>query len=95
MNQLHHTAVEINSLCCQIQGNETEVYYMFMQMKNDYHKIKMNLNLTITQAQQHTADATGAYFNLMTTQFAEVATTYIALRRHIKIITISTTENEE
>jgi hypothetical protein len=66
-----------------------------MQMQNDYHKIKSNLNLTITQAQQHTADTIGAHFNLMTTQFAEVATTHIALRRHIEIITISTTENEE
>jgi hypothetical protein len=31
----------------------------------------------------------------MITQFAEVATAYITLRRHIKTITISTAENEE
>jgi hypothetical protein len=31
----------------------------------------------------------------MTTQFAEVAATHIALRRYVKMITISTTENEE
>jgi hypothetical protein len=31
----------------------------------------------------------------MMTQFAEVATDYMALRRYVKIITISTTENEE
>jgi hypothetical protein len=55
----------------------------------------MKLNLAITQAQQHAADATGAHFNLTTTQFAEVAATYMALRRHVMIITISTTENEE
>jgi hypothetical protein len=50
MNQLHHTAVEINSLRCQIQGNETEAYHIFMQMQDDYHKIELNLNLAITQA---------------------------------------------
>jgi ABC-type transporter Mla subunit MlaD len=66
-----------------------------MQIQNDYHKIKLNLNLTITQAQQHTADATGAHFNLMITQFPKVATAYMALRRHIKMITISTAENEK
>jgi hypothetical protein len=33
--------------------------------------------------------------NLTTSQFAEVAATHIALRRHIETITISTTENEE
>jgi hypothetical protein len=66
-----------------------------MQIKNNYHKIELNLNLTIAQAQQYIADATGADFNLMTTQFAEVAATYIALRRHIKTITISTTDNEK
>jgi hypothetical protein len=32
MNQLHHTAIEINSLCCQIQGNKTEAYRIFIQM---------------------------------------------------------------
>jgi hypothetical protein len=26
MDQLHQTAFEINSLCCQIQGDETEAY---------------------------------------------------------------------
>jgi hypothetical protein len=95
MNQLHYTAVKINSLRCQIQGDKTEVYRMFMQMQNDYHKIELNLNLAITQAQQHAADTTGAHFNLTTTQFAEVAATHIALRRHVEMITISTADNEE
>jgi hypothetical protein len=95
MDQLHHTAVEINSLHCQIQGNKTEAYQIFMQIQADYHKIKTNLNLAIAQAQQHTADATGAHFNLTTTQFAEVAAAHMALRRHVKTITISTAENEE
>jgi hypothetical protein len=31
----------------------------------------------------------------MTTQFAEVATAYMALRRHVKTITVSTAENKE
>jgi hypothetical protein len=66
-----------------------------MQMQDKYYKIEMNLNLAITQAQQHAADATGAHFNLMTTQFAKVAITHMALRRYVKTITISTTENEE
>jgi hypothetical protein len=48
MDQLHHTAIEINGLCCQIQGNETEAYWIFMQMQDDYHKIETNLNLAIT-----------------------------------------------
>jgi hypothetical protein len=95
MDQLHHTVVEINSLCCQIQGNEMEAYHIFMQIQDDYHKIERNLNLAIAQAQQYTADAIGAYFNLRTTQFAEVATAYMALRRHVEMITISTAENEE
>jgi hypothetical protein len=95
MNQLHHTAVKINSLYCQIQGDETEAYHMFMLMQNDYRKIELNLNLAIAQAQQHAADATGAHLNLTTTQFAEVAATHMALRRHIETITISTAENEE
>jgi hypothetical protein len=95
MNQLHDTAVEINSLRCQIQGDETEAYRMFMQMQNDYRKIESNLNLAIAQAQQHVADTRGAHFNLTTTQFAEVATAHMALRRHVKTITISTAENEE
>jgi hypothetical protein len=30
MNQLHHTAVEINSLCGQIQGDKIEAYRIFM-----------------------------------------------------------------
>jgi hypothetical protein len=47
MSQLRHTADDINSLCCQIQGDETEAYRIFMQMKTDYHKIKTNLNLAI------------------------------------------------
>jgi hypothetical protein len=64
-------------------------------MQDDYHKIEMNLNLAIAQAQQHAADATGAHFNLTTTQFAEVATAHMALRRYIKMITISTAENKE
>jgi hypothetical protein len=55
----------------------------------------MNLNLAIAQAQQHIVDAIGAHFNLTTTQFAEVAAAYIALRRYIEMITISTTKNEE
>jgi hypothetical protein len=66
-----------------------------MQMQTDYHKIEMNLNLAITQAQQHAADATGAHFNLTTTQFAEVATAHMALRRHVETITISMAENKE
>jgi hypothetical protein len=64
-------------------------------MQDDYHKIESNLNLAIAQAQQHVADTIGAYFTLMTTQFAEVATAHIALRRHIEMITISTAENEQ
>jgi hypothetical protein len=95
MNQLHHTAVEINSLCCQIQGDEIELYCIFMQMKDDYHKIELNLNITITQAQQHIANTTGAHFNLTTTQFAEVAATHMAIRRHIETTTISSAENKE
>jgi crotonobetainyl-CoA:carnitine CoA-transferase CaiB-like acyl-CoA transferase len=95
MDQLHQTAFEINSLRCQIQGDETEAYHIFMQMQTDYRKIETNLNLAITQAQQHAADATGAHFNLMTTQFAEVAATHMALRRHVETITISMAENEE
>jgi hypothetical protein len=79
MSQLHTTADEINSLYCQIQGDESEAYHIFMQMQTDYHKIETNLNLAITQAQQHAADATGAHFNLTTTQFAEVAATHITL----------------
>jgi hypothetical protein len=95
MNQLHHTAVEMNTLRCQIQGDETEAYHMFMHMQNDYLKIESNLNLAIAQAQQHVADATAAHFNLTTTQFAEVAAAHMALRRHIETITITTTENKE
>jgi hypothetical protein len=66
-----------------------------MQMQSDYHKIETNLNLAIAQAQQHAADATGAHFNLTTTQFAEVAAAHMALRRHVETITISTAESEE
>jgi hypothetical protein len=95
MSQLRHTADEINTLHSQIQGDESEAYCIFMQMQADYHKIEMNLNLTITQAQQHAADATGAHFNLTTTQFAEVATAHMALQRHVETITINTAENEE
>jgi hypothetical protein len=95
MSQVRHTADEINSLHCQIQGDETEAYCIFMQMQTDYHKIEMNLNLAIAQAQQHAADATGAHFNLTTTQFAEVAAEHMARRRHVETITISTAENEE
>jgi hypothetical protein len=95
MSQLHHTADEINSLHCQIQGDKTEAYRIFMQMQTDYHKIETNLNLAIAQAQQHAADATGAHFNLTTTQFAEVATAHMALWRYVETITISTAENEE
>jgi hypothetical protein len=50
IKQLHHTAVEINSLHSQIEGDETEAYHIFMQMQNNYHKIESNLNLTIAQA---------------------------------------------
>jgi hypothetical protein len=95
INQLHHTAVKINSLHCQIQGDKTEAYHMFMLMQNNYRKIELNLNLAIAQAQQHVADTIGVHFNLTTTQFAEVATTHMALRRHIETITISTAKNEE
>jgi hypothetical protein len=68
---------------------------MFMQIQDDYRKIESNLNLAIAQAQQYAADTTGAYFNLTTTQFAEVAATHMALRRYIETITISTAGNEE
>jgi hypothetical protein len=95
MSQLRHTADDINSLRCQIQGDETEAYCIFMQMQTDYHKIETNLNLPIAQAQQHAADATGAHINLTTTQFAEVAAAHMALWRHVETITISTAENEE
>jgi hypothetical protein len=95
MDQLHHTAVEINSLRCQIQGDETEAYRIFMQMQDDYCKIETNLNLAIPQAQQHAADTTGAHFNLTTTQFAEVAAAHMALRRHVETITIGTAESED
>jgi DNA polymerase III alpha subunit (gram-positive type) len=95
MSQLHHTADEINSLRCQIQGDKTEAYRIFMQMQTDYHKIETNLNLAIAQAQQYAADATGAHFNLTTTEFVEVAAAHMALRRHVETITISTAENEE
>jgi hypothetical protein len=95
MSQLRHTADEINSLHCQIQGDKSEAYYIFMQMKTNYQKIEINLNLAVMQAQQHAADATGAHFNLTTTQFAEVAAAHMALRRHVETITISTAENEE
>jgi hypothetical protein len=64
-------------------------------MQDNYHKIEMNLNLAITQAKQYAADAIGAHFNLMITQFAEVVATHMALRRDVKIITVSTAENEE
>jgi uncharacterized membrane-anchored protein YhcB (DUF1043 family) len=94
-SQLRHTADEINSLRGQIQGDESEAYRIFMQMQADYHKIETNLNLAITQAQQHAADATGAHFNLTTTQFAEVAATHMALRRHVETIAINTAEDEE
>jgi hypothetical protein len=66
-----------------------------MQMQADYHKIEMNLNLAITQAQQHAADTTGTHFNLITTQFAEVAAAHMALRRHVETIAINTAEDEE
>jgi hypothetical protein len=95
MDQLRHTAVEINSLCCQIQGDKTEAYQIFIQIQDDYSKIKTNLNLAIGQAQQHATDATGAHFNLTTTPFAEVATAHMALRRYIETITISTAESKE
>jgi hypothetical protein len=48
-------------------------------MQTNYHKIEMNLYLAIIQAQQYATDATGTHFNVTTTQFAEVATTHIAL----------------
>jgi hypothetical protein len=95
MSQLRHTADEINDVRSQIQGDESEAYRIFMQMQADYHKIKTNLNLAISQAQQHAADATGAHFNLTTTQFAEVAAAHIALQRHVETIAIITAENEE
>jgi hypothetical protein len=79
MSQLHHTADEINDLRSQVQGDESEAYRIFIQMQADYHKIETNLNLAISQAQQHAADATGAHFNLTTTQFAEVAAAHMAL----------------
>jgi hypothetical protein len=72
-----------------------EAYQIFMQIQDDYCKIKMNLNLAIAQAQQHAADATGAHFNFTTTPFAEVAAAHMALRRYVETITISTAESEE
>jgi hypothetical protein len=66
-----------------------------MQMQTDYHKIETNLNLAIIQAQQHAADTTGTHFNLTTTQFTEVATAHMALRRHVEMITVSTAKNKE
>jgi hypothetical protein len=48
ISQLCHTADGINSLHCQIQGDESEAYHIFMQMQTDYHKIETNLNLAIT-----------------------------------------------
>jgi hypothetical protein len=95
MSQLRHTAGEINSLHCHIQGDESEAYCIFMQMQTDYHKIEMNLNLAIIQAQQYAADTIGAHFNLTTTQFMEVAATHMALQRHVETIAINTAENEE
>jgi hypothetical protein len=95
ISQLCHTADEINNLHCQIQGDKSEAYCIFMQMQPDYHKIEMNLNLAITQAQQHAADATGAHFNLTTTQFAEVAAAHMALWRHVETIAINTAKDEE
>jgi hypothetical protein len=95
MSQLRHTADEINSLHSQIQGDESEAYHVFMQMQTNYHKIETNLNLAITQAQQHAADDMGAHFNLTTTQFAKVAAAHMAIRRHVETIAINTTENEE
>jgi hypothetical protein len=79
ISQLCYTADEINSLCCQIQGDKSEAYHIFMQMQTDYQKIETNLNLAITQAQQHTADTTGTHVNLTTTRFAEVAAAHMAL----------------
>jgi hypothetical protein len=64
-------------------------------MQDDYYKIESNLNLAIAEAQQHAADATGAHFNLMTTQFVEAATAHMALTRHMEMITICTAENKE
>jgi hypothetical protein len=95
MSQLRHTADEINDLRGQIQGEESEAYHIFMQMQADYHNIETNLNLAITQAQQHAADTTGAHFNLTTTQFAEVAAAHMALCRHVETIAINTAEDEE
>jgi hypothetical protein len=95
MSQVRHTADEINSLYCHIQGDESEAYHIFMQMQTDYHRIETNLNLAIMQAQQHTADATGTHFNLTTTQFGQVATAHMALRRHVETITISTAKSQE
>jgi hypothetical protein len=48
MSQLCYTADEINSLHCQIQGDKSEAYYIFIQMQTDYHKIETNINLAIT-----------------------------------------------
>jgi hypothetical protein len=64
-------------------------------MQTDYYKIETNLNLAIMQAQQYTADATGTYFNLTTTQFMEVAATHMALQRYVDTIAINTAENKE
>jgi hypothetical protein len=64
-------------------------------MQDDYRKIEMNLNLAIAQAQQHAVDTTAAHFNLTTTQFTELTTTHMALRRYVETITISSAENKE
>jgi hypothetical protein len=50
MTELQHTAVEMRNLRSQIQGDETEVYRIFMGMQDNYHKILLNLNNAIARA---------------------------------------------
>jgi hypothetical protein len=95
MTQLQHTAAEIRDLRSQIQGDETDAYHIFMGMQNDYCKIKSNLNNAIAMAHQHATEPMEAHFNLTMAQFAEVAATHIALRKHVETIAISHAANEE
>jgi hypothetical protein len=50
MTQLQYTAVETRDLRLEIQWDKTKVYWIFMGMQNNYHKIKSNLNNAIAMA---------------------------------------------
>jgi hypothetical protein len=95
MTQLQYTVAEMRNLRSQIQGDKTDAYRIFMGMQNDYHKIESNLNATIAMVRQHTADATGAYFNLTMAQVSEVAASHMALWRHVEAIAIGNAADEE